>query len=109
VGSEGWIHVGRQGYLEAHPADVLEQQADTPRPRYATTNHHQNWFACIRQRETPACDVAVGCRSTTVSHLGCIAHWTGRAQKWDPVAERFIGDDQANRLLRRAMREPWTI
>jgi hypothetical protein len=41
--------------------------------------------------------------------LGCIAHWTRRPLRWDPAEEEFIGDDQANRLRRRAMREPWQI
>jgi hypothetical protein len=31
----------------------------------------------------------------------------GRSLKWDPAREEFPGDQQANRLLSRAMREPW--
>jgi hypothetical protein len=53
--------------------------------------------------------VAVGCQSTIVSLLGCIARWTGRALKWDPATEKFLGDDEANRMTHRAMREPWRI
>ena len=56
-----------------------------------------------------ACDVAVGCRSTIVAHLGCIAHWTGRALRWDPEREEFLGDEEANRMRARAKREPWRI
>jgi hypothetical protein len=33
--------------------------------------------------------------------------WLKRNMKFDPVKERFIGDEEANRLLSRAMREPW--
>ena len=109
VGDKGWIHVGRQGYLAASAPEIIEetsQQADRWHP---VGNHHQNWLQCIRSRQLPACDVAVGCRSTTVSHLGCIAHWTGRKLQWDPAKEEFIVDEEANRLRRRAMREPWRI
>jgi len=28
---------------------------------------------------------------------------------WDPVAEQFVDDDEANRLTSRPMREPWRI
>jgi predicted dehydrogenase len=109
VGEDGWIHVGREGYLKSFPAEIVEQAADQAAPERPVGNHHQNWLHCIQTRELPACDVAIGCRSTTVSHLGNIAYWTGRALRWDPVAEEFVGDAQANRLRSRAMREPWRI
>jgi hypothetical protein len=32
-----------------------------------------------------------------------------RDLQWDPVKEAFVGDDEANRLRCRAMREPWII
>ncbi|MBI4602204.1 MAG: Gfo/Idh/MocA family oxidoreductase [Planctomycetes bacterium] len=109
VGEEGWIHVGREGYLRSHPEAIVgrgEGEAGGGRP---VPSHHHNWLECIRSRARTACDVAVGHRSTTVSHLGCIAHWTGRALQWDPVQEEFPGDDEANRLRSRAYREPWGI
>jgi predicted dehydrogenase len=109
VGADGWIHVGRQGYLKSFPDEIVSQGVDKPDPWHPVHNHHQNWLACIKTRQQPACDVEIGCRSTTVSHLGCIAHWTGRSLKWDPVEEQFSGDDEANRLRSRAMREPWRI
>ncbi len=109
VGEDGWIHVGRQGYLKSFPEEIVEQPTGEADPFRPVNNHHQDWLECIRTRQAPACDVAVGCRSTIVSHLGCIAHWTGRALRWDPVNEEFPGDDEANRLRRRAMREPWRI
>jgi hypothetical protein len=33
----------------------------------------------------------------------------GRKLKWDPDAERFAGDDEANTMLSRKQREPYTI
>jgi len=109
VGEAGWIHVGREGYLKSFPAEILEQLSERPEDRHPVNNHLQNWLDCIKSRRTPACDVAVGCRSTTVSHLGCIAHWTGRSLKWEPVKEEFVGNEEANRLRWRAMREPWRV
>ncbi|MBE3098046.1 MAG: Gfo/Idh/MocA family oxidoreductase [Planctomycetes bacterium] len=109
VGDGGWIHVGRSGYLKSFPEDILRQSPDGRDGGQPVTNHHQNWMDCIRTRRRPACDVAVGCQSTIVAHLGCIAHWTGRALRWDPAGEVFIDDDAANRMLGRAMRAPWTL
>ena len=40
---------------------------------YVSKNHHKNWLDCIKSRELPICDVAIGHRSATVCHLGNIA------------------------------------
>ena len=109
VGQRGWIHVGRQGFLTSFPADIVQDYPARYEHAVAVNDHHQDWLDPIRTRRRPAADVAVGCHSTIVAHLGCIAHWTGRRLRWDPVKEAFIGDQEANRLRRRAMREPWRI
>jgi len=109
VGEDGWIHVGREGFLAARPESLLQgraERADRVRP---VPDHHHDWLGCIRTRSRAACDVAIGAGSTIVAHLGCIAHWTGRALKWDPEKEEFAGDEEANRLRDRAHREPWTV
>jgi len=109
AGENGWIQVGRGGHLKCFPPKILEQVRVLRGARHAVNNHHQNWFDCIRTRERPVCDVAIGARSTIVSHLGCIAHWTGRSLKWDPAKEVFAGDDEANRWRARPMRSPWRL
>jgi len=109
VGSDGWIHVGRRGYLASFPKEIVQKTPDGPGSARPVKNHYQDWLDCIRTRQLPACDMAIGCRSTIVSHLGCIARWTRRPLKWDPAKEKFIGDDEANRLRCRAMRQPWRI
>ena len=32
-----------------------------------------------------------------------------RSLKWDPEKEEFIGDDEANKLRSRVMRDPWKV
>ena len=62
---------------------------------------------CVRTRSQPPADAQSACRSVTIAHLACIAWWTGRTIKWDPVKEAIIGDDYAARLLDRPKRMPW--
>ena len=54
-------------------------------------------------------DVEVGHRVTCWSHLGNIAYRLGRKLRWDPASERFLGDDQANRVLHAPYRQPWRL
>jgi len=108
VGERGWIHVGREGFLQSYPPQILHEPAGRLDHIHAVKSHHQNWLDSIRSRGRPVCDIAFGARSTMVSLLGCIAQWTRRPLKWDPAQEIFPGDDEADRYLARAMRPPWT-
>jgi len=46
---------------------------------------------------------------TTPMFFGRISLTVGRPLKWDEAKKQFIGDDEANRLLGRVYREPWTL
>jgi hypothetical protein len=41
--------------------------------------------------------------------LGGIAKQLGRPLKWDPAAETFPGDEEANRMLSINKRAPWCV
>lgn len=68
-------------------------------------NHMGNFFECIGDRGKPISDVWSHHRTMTSCHLCNIALMTGRELKWDPKGEKFIGDDDANKLLSRKSRD----
>jgi len=70
-------------------------------------SHSGNWLECIATRRRPVMDVEIGHRITCFSHLGNLAYAADRKLRWDPAAERFPGDDEANRMLDVVYREPW--
>ena len=76
---------------------------------YETKDHHENWLDCIASRQRPICDVEIGHRSATVCHLGSIALRLGRELNWDPQAEQFVNDEQANQMVGKPMRSPWHL
>ncbi len=107
-GSAGWIFVTR-GAIEADPPEILDTQPGAgPELLYESGDHHRNWSDCIRSRERPICDVEIGHRSATVCHLGNLAIRLGRKLAWDPELERFRGDEEADRMLDKPMRSPWS-
>jgi predicted dehydrogenase len=106
-GQDGIIYVNR-GRLESTVPDVLKEPiGEDDVHLYRSTNHHQNWFDCIKSRKLPICDVAIGHRSATVCHLGNLAVRTGRTLHWDPAREEIIGDPAAARMQRYTYRAPW--
>jgi predicted dehydrogenase len=71
----------------------------------AIINHMGNFFDCVASRKTPLSDVVSQHRSVSVCHLGNISMRLGRPLKWNPDAEQFVGDDQANTWLSREQRK----
>ncbi len=108
-GTEGWVWVNR-GAIEASPQALLDF---TPGPNeinlYKSENHYRNFIDCVRSRKEPIAPIEQAHRSISIAHLGNISLRLGRDVRWDPAAERFLGDDAANAMLSRAMRKPWTI
>jgi predicted dehydrogenase len=109
VGENGWIFVNR-GKIEASDKKLLEEPLPGNATRlYVSTNHMGNFFDCIRSGKPTICTAEIGHHSVNVCHLGNIAIRSGKKLKWDPKAEQFIGDDEANKWLSRPMRAPWKL
>ena len=63
----------------------------------------------LKERKQPGGNAEVSHRVSTLLHLGNLAIRLGRKLHWDPVAERFIGDEEANRFVNIPMRAPWHL
>lgn len=109
VGEDGWIFVQR-GQLLAEPAELLQASTGAGGVQlYVSHDHMLNFLECMRSRQDPVCPVEVGHRSNSVCVITHIAMKLGRALRWDPEAERFIDDEQANALLDMDYRAPWSL
>ncbi|MHC4699056.1 MAG: Gfo/Idh/MocA family protein [Planctomycetota bacterium] len=108
-GTEGWVYVMR-GKIDAQPKSLLTSTIGADEIHlYKSDRHKENFVECIKSRAETVAPVEIGHRSCTVCLLGDIAMKLGRKLKWDPDAERFTNDDQANRMLWRPMRGPWRL
>jgi predicted dehydrogenase len=78
---------------------------------YMNTEHFANWVQAIRSRNHKdlTADVLEGHLSSSICHLANIAFWTGRTLAFDPSAERFVNDAEADRLLKPPYREPYVV
>ncbi|MGA2531867.1 MAG: Gfo/Idh/MocA family oxidoreductase [Candidatus Aminicenantales bacterium] len=63
----------------------------------------------VRTRRRFALNERNGHRSCTLVNLGKIAVQLGRPLRFEPERQRFIGDDEANRLAEQPMRAPWRL
>ncbi len=123
IGEDGWLWVARGSYQPGDPAPGRRSRAldasdlsmlragikDNEIHLHASPNndHHLDWLESIRTRKPPAAPAEVGHRSCTACLLAHAAMKLGRTLRWDPAAERFINDDEANGLLARKQRAPY--
>jgi predicted dehydrogenase len=111
VGTEGKVWaIGVAAGTRFEPASLgrmrIRPEEVTITQNTGNQSHTQNFLECVRTRRSPNADVEVACRTVTVCHLGNIAYQLKRPLRWDPDREVFIVDEEANRFLDRARREP---
>ena len=75
----------------------------------AIKNHMGNFYDCTLSRQTPISDVVSQHRSVSVCHLGNIAMRLGRPLRWNPEAEQFVDDAEANGWLKREQRAGYEV
>ncbi|MFV2068578.1 MAG: Gfo/Idh/MocA family protein [Pirellulales bacterium] len=119
-GTDGWVEFSRGG-VDTHPKSLLStrfgpndvrlpaanpsRNVDAPGDFYA--DHVRNFLDCVKSREEPLEPVEVGHRTASICHLGNIAIQLMRKLAWDPAAERFVNDAEANAMLGRLARNDW--
>ena len=87
-----------------------ETRAAKPVPSYKGTGGiYGDFIECVKTREKPFRDIELAVNSVSLSHLATIAYRLERSLDWDSANQVFVNDEEANRFLDRARREPWQL
>ena len=105
VGTEGSVYVDDDGGIKTEPKSLLAQRKFGK--GYPQANHVRNFLDCVKSRRRPIAPAEGAHRANSACQVANICLQLGRPLKWDPERERFDGDPTADRLLVRAVREPW--
>jgi len=123
-GDKGTLKVGVFGYdfmplkgqtvhkdvtyeFEQYPEDRTEK--DLERHVAPAIRHHMlNFLHAIDTRSKPVSTIEEGYISTASCILANNAMRLGRTATWDAKAQQVTGDPEANQLLTRPYRKPWT-
>ena len=109
IGSDGWVHVSR-GETNAEPASLLSSIIGPDEIHlYRSNDHYANFIDSVRSRKLTITPVEIAQRSISIGHLGDIAMQLRRKLRWDTEKERFIDDPEADRMLLRSYRSPWSL
>ncbi len=124
IGTEGWLYVRRGNLkvtesdpeskpnklkpLEASDPKILESEIGKDEIQiYKSPEQHLDWLQSIRSRKQPVAPAEIAHRSCSACLLSHISMKIPRKLYWNPKAERFINDDEANSMLSRAQRFPY--
>jgi hypothetical protein len=69
--------------------------------------HMQDFLKAIALRGRPVADIEQGHISTASCILANLSMKLGRSLVWDADKQQVVGDEEANKLLRRPYRKPW--
>lgn len=112
-GSDGWMQVDAQGYqvYKGEKHQLVKEGRYQESRGYDSAPHFKNWLDACRSRKVTDlnCDVEVGVRTATMSHLANISYRLNRALKYDPLTHQFPGDAEANKLATRVYRKPYVV
>ncbi|MBI1786872.1 MAG: Gfo/Idh/MocA family oxidoreductase [Acidobacteria bacterium] len=111
----GNIFYGSDGYMLIKGYDSYEiylgQSREKGPSRKAGGDHFANFLKAVRSRKTSDQNgpVETAHLASALAHLGNISHRLERQLTFDPAAERFIGDQQADAMLSRKYRAPFLV
>ncbi len=71
--------------------------------------HMANFLDCMKDRSLPISNVFTHVNSVNACHMANIAMLLGRKVRWDLKREQFIDDAEADALMSRKQRSPYTL
>ena len=111
-GTKGIFHQGWQKGWTFYPNDA-KQPVLTAEPKLNSPDSQNikelwaDFLQAIRTGSKPISDIGEVHLSTNLALLGMLSMKIGRSLEWDGATERILGDEAANKLLRRAYRPGW--
>jgi predicted dehydrogenase len=108
-GSEMMMTIGRHGggwQVTTSGGKVVEQMYGRP----SDAEHEKNFLECVKSRKRPNADVEIIHPACTMVHLGNISYRVGNQKlRFDAKIERFIGNDEANKLVKGRYRKKYEV
>lgn len=109
IGDEGWIQVDDQtDVVKAEPASILGLRSGGGLAWSDASEHITDFLESIRSRRPTLCNPEVAHRAQSIVGAMTISARLNRKLKWDPSKERF-DSDEANRMIYREPRAPWSV
>ncbi|MCK4966301.1 Gfo/Idh/MocA family oxidoreductase [bacterium] len=124
-GTKGWMYIDHFEFRtyfgkgrKEEPGPSMSAKSEAPKDKKVVqgfgsldVEHLSNFIECVRSRrwQDLNADIQEGHMSTTMMHLGNIAFRTGRTLTFNPYAEKFVNDEDADSYLTKKYRHPYVM
>jgi len=108
-GDEGWVETDDSGDIQVSSPTLLDTRAIQSESWMRPVAHPAEFIACVRSRQTPTAPADALHITHVACHAATIAYHLKRELTFDPAALAFVNDAEANRLIHRSNRAPWSI
>jgi predicted dehydrogenase len=92
--------------FDKYPEDEKEKDLEV-RVAPAVRAHVKDFLKAVASRGKPVADIEEGHISTASCIMANLSMKLGRSLTWDAEKQQVVGDEEANKLLRRPYRAPW--
>lgn len=109
-GEDGWIHAPwLGGQITASDMAILRIKLKDSDLHLPQRQDKEDFLYGIKHNKGTMADAEVGHRTCSMCQLGHIAIQLDRKLQWNPEIERFVNNDEANRMLDKSYRVPWGL
>ena len=113
-GTDATLLLHRGGYtltpeIRRTRKELQGEKMDAKIGKHYDIPHQEAFLTNLRNRTRPETDAEVGHHASVPGHLMNIAWKVGRKVHWDAQREQIVGDDEANALVTKQYRAPWTL
>ncbi len=109
VGSEGWVETGDSGAIRVSPDSLRSELTVVTMKGTDPSTHVRNFLDCVKSRQLTRANALAAAQTHVAAHAAYVMATLGRPLKFDPKTDKFLDDDEANRMRSRAWREPWHV
>ncbi len=109
-GTEGYMIFSRRGHFQVF-LGASREPGPSMRSNPAETLHQHlaNFIDCVRTRKPTIASAEEAHLSCALVHLGEVGYRVSRVLNFDPPTETIQDDPEANAMLTKKYRRPWTV
>jgi len=106
-GVNGTLQTDYSNHLIYPEGNSMDGMRTPPVSIPPSPGHEKEWLECLKSLIQPSCNPAYHARVDVPIQLSTLSLKLGRSIRFDPVAEKIIGDEEATRMAMPEYRTPW--